>query len=113
MLLTKEIKLKSIIFILLLSCAGLQAFEFKSNMLASLSSSGSSDLIVATHNTFLVGGVLKIGPYFAYERLHSYVTDTTAGGAIRIGEKTYFELQAGVYQRAFRDQASIREKASR
>lgn len=89
------------------SCHGL---EFKSNIISSVNTNDGFDLILNTHNTLLIGDYLKIGPYFGYEKLHSYTTDTAYGGAIRLGKDSFLEVQGGIYEREFRDQSSLNGK---
>ncbi len=79
-------------------------------MLTSVNFSEGTDFILSTHNTLMLGGVVKVGPYLAYERLHSYVTDMTMGAALRIGEKNFLELQGGAFKRSFRNDVTVKGK---
>jgi hypothetical protein len=91
-------------------CASSNALEWKSNILSSINSTGEFDLIFNSHNTLMVGGKLKLGPYLGYERLHSYVTDLAYGGALRLGDKSFMELQGGYLERQFRDYQTLTGK---
>ena len=87
-----------------------KALEWKTNLLTSMNTNGDFDLIFNTHNTILFGEGLKIGPYLGYERLHSYVTDMAYGGALRLGDKGFVELQGGRLERRFRDHVNLTGK---
>lgn len=87
----------------LISCfQAYSAVEFKTNFFVSYAQVGRSDVIAKSHNTLLIGSkFFKAGLYYGSDSLHGEVNDSTTGGAIRFGEKTYFELQAGTYTRIF------------
>ncbi len=62
----------------------------------------TNELGLRSHNyLFLEIGPVAFGPYFNYEPLHSYVTDISYGAGLRIGEKWYFEIDGGPFQRNY------------
>ncbi|OIQ16188.1 MAG: hypothetical protein BM556_16140 [Bacteriovorax sp. MedPE-SWde] len=86
-------------------------FELKSSFYGSLLLFGRSDVIVKTHNTFLLGGDLfKFGAFYTHESIQQNTVDTAMGGAIRFGESTFFELQAGAYEREFKAHSTLKGK---
>ena len=101
-------KICTIILSALLSAISLQTnatMELKSNLLPSYAAVGENDFLLSTHNTLLFGfKEFKLGGYFGYEPMHSYLVDQSVGAAIRFGESNYFEFQAGGFQRSFKQQ---------
>ncbi|MBI2521005.1 MAG: hypothetical protein HYV97_11325 [Bdellovibrio sp.] len=101
-------KIYSIVLLVLLSGFSLPAIatmELKSNLLPSYAAVGKNDFILSSHNTLLFGfKEFKLGAYFGYEPMHSYLVDQSVGAAIRFGESNFFELQAGGFQRNFKQQ---------
>ena len=80
----------------------LAATEIKSNFLPSFAAVGKADIVFSSHNTILFGtSGFYFGPYGAWETISENVTDHAYGAALRIGEKTFAELQGGYFQRNF------------
>lgn len=85
--------------------------EVKSNLFASFLSFGRSEIIATTHNTVLLGfDSFKAGAFYSYEKFQENTQDSSLGAAIRFGEKTFFEIQAGAYTRKFTSHTTITGK---
>lgn len=98
-------RLKQLCFALVSFLMALQAqaaTEIKSNFLPSFAAVGKADLVFSSHNTILFGtSGFYFGPYGSWETISGNVTDQAYGVALRIGEKTFAELQGGYFQRNF------------
>jgi hypothetical protein len=105
---------KNISLILVFYIASLSSFAFmelKTNFYGSLLVFGRNDVILNTHNTLLFGGDLfKVGAFYSYEPIQENTVDSASGGAIRFGESTFVELQAGSYERKFKAHTSLKGK---
>lgn len=91
-----------ILLFLLLSFDCFAFMELKSNFYGSFMAYGRSDTILQTHNSLLFGiDSFKLGGFYTYESYQKNTVDTGLGATVRFGEKTFFELQLGTYQREF------------
>ncbi|MDA8791753.1 hypothetical protein N9N67_00835 [Bacteriovoracaceae bacterium] len=99
----RNLNLIAFIIISIISPSLYSVVEFKSNIFFSFATVGTNDAISSSHNTLLMGSDnVKVGGYFGHENRHGSTTDTSAGGAIRIGENTYFELNGGAFKRTYK-----------
>src|SRR5690242_7654211 len=95
------------VLFLLISQNSQALVEFKSNFLPSAAVVGRADLVFSSHNTLLFEmGWLSVGGYAAYETISENVSDQSYGGALRFGKETYFEVQAGAFQRNFTQEST-------
>ena len=103
---------KRILLLLMFLSSNAFAFvEFKTSFYGSFLSFGRSDLILSTHNTILFGSEnIKFGGFYSFESYQSNTTDTAIGGAFRVGESTFLELQGGAYQRKFEAHSTLKGK---
>jgi hypothetical protein len=105
--------LKNLFILLFLSFSfNANAFvEIKSNFYGTIMLFGRTDTILNTHNTILFGDeLLKLGGFYSYEAIQENTIDTSMGGALRFGESTYFELQAGAFERQFKAYSTLKGK---
>jgi len=77
--------------------------EFKTNFLPSAAIVGRADYVFSSHNTLMVGwDSFRAGGYAAFEAISENVVDQSFGGALRVGNDKYVELQAGYFVRNFK-----------
>ena len=99
------------LFVLLTSFEASAFMELKSNFYGSLMLFGRTDTILNTHNSLLIGGdIIKFGGFYSYEAIQENTVDISYGGALRIGEVTYFEAHAGLFEREFQAYSTLSGK---
>ena len=90
----------TLILFLSISCRSWGKYEAKLGILPSLAFVGQNQAVVLAHGTFLMGtSSFLLGPFIGSEVYTPDVLDEIYGGAIRFGDKVYFEVQGGYYRR--------------
>ncbi len=98
-------KLCLLLLLMFLSSSNvLAALEFRSDFFSSYLIGGSNDLLIRSNNSILMGGVgLSFGINYLHDPLHSYITDSGYGGVIKFGDRTFFEMAGGYFERKYDD----------
>lgn len=96
-------KILTMLFFIFWSSNSFALLEIRSDFFSSLLVGGSSDLLIRSNNSILVGGEgFSFGANYLYDPLHSYVTDSGYGGAIKFGEQKFFQLSGGYFERKYK-----------
>jgi len=75
---------------------------FETGALPGFAMRGQTIGVLHLNSRLLFGAeYFRLGPYAGFRTLAPQVMDTSYGGAIRIGNESYFELQAGLFERSF------------
>jgi len=79
-----------------------QAMVVETGVLPGFAMRGQTLGVLHLNSRLLFGTeYFRLGPYAGLRTLAPQVIDTFYGGAIRIGNERYFELQAGLFERKF------------
>lgn len=90
-----------LLVLLLLSPLRLFAFEMGVDGFAN---ANHEEVSLYSHSYVFVGGEgFRIGAVYIYEQPHDYMTDKITAYGFRIGEKRFFELAVGKFERQYND----------
>jgi hypothetical protein len=98
---------KLLLFVAAAFSAAACATEFQVGVLPGFSARGQAMAVLRLDATLLFGGdAFKFGPYGFFEALAPQVIDTSYGGAIRLGNESYLQIQGGIFRRSFKQEGS-------